>query len=389
MSGAMRKKGFFRVAAAMAIAIALSACGGAGTNSTGEPAHSVAGSSSGTGAPEAPSGFLMTGQTASSISLSWTAASVGTHPIDHYRIYRNGVAYATTIATTYTDNNAPSATMPGASGAATMYSYAVSAVDTAGVEGPRQTQMTAWMYYNGERVFLMGDYSDVSAIYNDTSGGPEEGPYDIKVTGAGGGAGYAYYQPYSGTPGAPQWAMEVGAFNYMVIDVKPTLPNQQFWVNVISRAPTGGIYNKVAMFIPSYNDISYGPNPMVVGQWNHYKIPLNPQTAAQSLGMGKGQGTGYISGSTLAVTSWVSGVNFQPGSWLSGPGLAPNTWITAFGTGSGGVGTYTISPAQNVGSASSPVTLGIQRTHMFLIDLGDQLTEPNVYYFDNFGFTTE
>jgi hypothetical protein len=180
--------------------------------------------------------------------------------------------------------------------------------------------------------------------------------------------------------------VELGAFNYMVVDIKPTLPNDTFWVNLISRGPPGDVYNKVYMYLPCYNSTCYGPNPMVVGQWNHYKIPLNNQTAAQSLGMGTGSFVGSISGDTLTVTSVAAGgATVQASSWITGPGVAPGTFITAVGTGSGGTGTYTVSPSQNVASQ----TLNIQRTNMYKTDFGDQLTSPNVYYFNNWGFTTE
>ena len=56
--------------------------------------------------------------------------------------------------------------------------------------------------------------------------------------------------------------------------------------------------------------------------------------------------TGSISGNTLTVTSITSG-RMKIGHKLSGEGIAAGTRVTAFGTGTGGVGTYTIdtSPA--------------------------------------------
>lgn len=51
---------------------------------------------------------------------------------------------------------------------------------------------------------------------------------------------------------------------------------------------------------------------------------------------------GYISGNTLTVTSITSG-HLRIGTKLSGAGIPRGTTIVAFGTGTGGVGTYTIS----------------------------------------------
>jgi hypothetical protein len=52
--------------------------------------------------------------------------------------------------------------------------------------------------------------------------------------------------------------------------------------------------------------------------------------------------SGTISGNILTVTSITSG-RLRIGSKLSGDGIPRGTTITAFGTGTGGVGTYTIS----------------------------------------------
>lgn len=61
--------------------------------------------------------------------------------------------------------------------------------------------------------------------------------------------------------------------------------------------------------------------------------------------------TGSIAGTTLTVTAVTNGV-LAVGQRISGNGIASNTYITALGTGTGGVGTYTVSLAQTVGSTS-------------------------------------
>ena len=60
-------------------------------------------------------------------------------------------------------------------------------------------------------------------------------------------------------------------------------------------------------------------------------------------------GTGSISGTTLTITTTASG-QLSVGSVLTGTGVTAGTYITALGTGSGGIGTYTVSASQTVAS---------------------------------------
>ena len=61
--------------------------------------------------------------------------------------------------------------------------------------------------------------------------------------------------------------------------------------------------------------------------------------------------TGSISGTTLTVTVVQSGT-IAVGQAIFGQGVAQNTVITGLGTGSGGVGTYTVSDSQTVASTA-------------------------------------
>jgi hypothetical protein len=61
--------------------------------------------------------------------------------------------------------------------------------------------------------------------------------------------------------------------------------------------------------------------------------------------------TGAISGTTLTVSAVTSGT-LQIGQTIEGTGVTSGTIITAFGTGSGGVGTYTVSASQTVTSTT-------------------------------------
>lgn len=80
--------------------------------------------------------------------------------------------------------------------------------------------------------------------------------------------------------------------------------------------------------------------------------PAAPTSTAVSGHVGEGKGkaeeahgmsiSGTIAGNTLTVTSITNG-KLRIGMKLSGTGLPAGTTITAFGTGTGGVGTYTVS----------------------------------------------
>lgn len=77
------------------------------------------------------------------------------------------------------------------------------------------------------------------------------------------------------------------------------------------------------------------------------KIELSAGRLAQT----RGSFTGSISGTTLTITA----VNFGTlavGTNIHGIGIAPGTIIGAFGTGSGGTGTYILASAQTVASTT-------------------------------------
>lgn len=61
--------------------------------------------------------------------------------------------------------------------------------------------------------------------------------------------------------------------------------------------------------------------------------------------------TGAISGTTLTVSAVTSGT-LKIGQTIEGSGVTDGTIITAFGTGSGGAGTYTVSASQTVSSTT-------------------------------------
>lgn len=315
----------------------------------------------------------MTSQGPGRISLNWTLAA-GSPPVSLFKIFRNGVEYATTGATHFTDTNAVDATVPTFDKPAKIYSYSVSAMDATCRESAQTSQLIYWVYHAGKFLWA-GDYSAVRLNYSDSAGAPEDGRYDVSVT-ASAAVTNGYAQPYSGPPESPEYAAEIGAFKFMVLDLKPTVPNQIWVLNLISRLPQGDVYNKASVTLPG----RYGPEP-VVGQWAHYRVPLT------DLAIGTGSLIGAISGTTLTVSGVNPGISVQPTVWLAGAGVPAATSITAFGTGTGGAGTYTLNHPGNVPPGT---VIALQRTNLYKFALIDQTNRPaNIYYMNNLGFTSQ
>jgi hypothetical protein len=67
--------------------------------------------------------------------------------------------------------------------------------------------------------------------------------------------------------------------------------------------------------------------------------------------------SGFISGTTLTVTTAAPFNKIGVNQALVGPGVTPGTTITALGTGTGGTGTYTVNNSQTVGSSGSPIAI--------------------------------
>ena len=64
--------------------------------------------------------------------------------------------------------------------------------------------------------------------------------------------------------------------------------------------------------------------------------------------------TGSMSGTTLTVTAMLNGAPIVVGMYVDGSSVTDGTYITAFGTGTGGTGTYTIN--QSVSASSTAMT---------------------------------
>jgi len=132
--------------------------------------------------------------------------------------------------------------------------------------------------------------------------------------------------------------------NYDQIDQVVCGTNEQ-WNEIWWFYPTGANNYNNAYVI--YNHLDkiwyYGNLPRTA--WNDSPLRQYPQSVNNTMF------TGSISGTTLTVTSMISGV-IALGDVISGNGITANTIIVALGTGSGGLGTYTLDTSQTAASTT-------------------------------------
>jgi len=119
--------------------------------------------------------------------------------------------------------------------------------------------------------------------------------------------------------------------------------NEVWWYYVSDESPNNQVDKYV---IYNYLDNIWYYGTMSRTAWHQtgiepYPIAAFPASAAIV--------TGSISGFTLTVTSMTVG-SLAVGQTIIGTGIQNNTTITALGTGTGGVGTYTLNIGQTVGS---------------------------------------
>ena len=132
--------------------------------------------------------------------------------------------------------------------------------------------------------------------------------------------------------------------NYNQIDQVICGTNEQ-WNEIWWFYPTGAnTYNNAYVI---YNHLDkiwyYGNLPRTA--WSDSPLRQYPQSINNTMF------TGSISGTTLTVTSMISGV-IAVGDVISGTGVTANTIIVALGTGSGGLGTYTVDTSQIAASTT-------------------------------------
>ena len=83
---------------------------------------------------------------------------------------------------------------------------------------------------------------------------------------------------------------------------------------------------------------------------------LGPAQTYMGLDLSQTEGiyTGSVTGTTMTITALQSGEPLTLGQYVSGTGITAGSYITAFVSGSGGVGTYTLSASS---SATGSITI--------------------------------
>ena len=163
--------------------------------------------------------------------------------------------------------------------------------------------------------------------------------------------------------------------------IESTSPGATFQVNVVPSGAAGstpalyinsnvgqiGVYTVTPQATLDVNGAAIvRGNLSVTGTNVSITTPLTPANAQASGTVGQIQWdanylyvyvgtsstfTGSISGTTLTAASNITGT-IQVGMYISGTGVTAGTKITALDSGSGGLGTYTITPSQTVSSGS-------------------------------------
>jgi hypothetical protein len=120
--------------------------------------------------------------------------------------------------------------------------------------------------------------------------------------------------------------------------------------------------------VPARKSATAGDEGKVIAGWNYYvslqagefvEIWWDTDSALVTLQEYPADSavfTGSISGTTMTVSAMTSGTIKQYSS-VVGTGVAVPTFITAFGTGTGGIGTYTVDTSQTVSSTTLTSTL--------------------------------
>lgn len=120
--------------------------------------------------------------------------------------------------------------------------------------------------------------------------------------------------------------------------------------------------------VPARKSASAGDEGKIIAGWNYYvslqagefvEIWWDTDSALVTLQEYPADSavfTGSISGTTMTVSAMTSGTIKQYSS-VVGTGVAVPTFITAFGTGTGGIGTYTVDTSQTVSSTTLTSTL--------------------------------
>ena len=258
-------------------------CGGGGGGSASSSSNAASSSDS------APTLSSTSPTSASAGGAALTVTVNGTGFLKNSTVQWNGSALSTTyvsqttleaaipaadIATTSTASITVSNPAPGG-GTSSSSSFSVMAT-------PVVAAGTLWVYRAGSYNWG-GAWGDVTLDYTSTAVPSVSGTGDVAEMPSA--SQWEYWLPYP--PVVPESAasqppnslavggngigFNTGGYNYITISIWPTQAGASASMGFYQASSTG-----VDIPIPGGGDIMpYGPSPMVVGQWNTYKIPLS------------------------------------------------------------------------------------------------------------------
>lgn len=136
---------------------------------------------------------------------------------------------------------------------------------------PPPVAATAWVYHAGKQVWTWDLSFAGGAKYNDVTGVPSAGPFDVQftVTAQWGGWQIAVNQTCQ-TSGGKTGCFDISPYSYLVFQMKPTVANQLLKSNFNAA---GDVQDGTILYdLSAY--CSGGSNPPV-GQWETCKVPLS------------------------------------------------------------------------------------------------------------------
>jgi hypothetical protein len=361
----------------------------------------------------AASGFVSGTKVVAYSSASDGGGGTGNYYVDQSQTVGSSGSHQTFTGWSYNDTASTNCIPFNFSGPATIYAYTVTAVDTAGNEGPH-AYPTAYMYQGismtGQAQFSYGG----TTTWNDTSGSPVSGPYDVMVVEAGG--GYGFQPVWCGANGDqnnhtymnPTQHFENGAFNFFVFDIKP---NDSYYTTnggptIVPIMRTFGCHGGVDTIAESsFNVAPYCTPPLAAGQWSRCKIPFSKLTYGTATVQATFTGVSQYAGQ-LTVTSITSmEFDYVAGCvYISGPGIPENSYTC--GSPNGGAdgwtdpqGPYTNFPytfniygPNIVGTENTgPITVQLQGSSCYKTGWtpgGSLSSGQGTIFLNNIGFST-
>jgi hypothetical protein len=252
-----------------------------------------------------------------------------------------------------------------------------------------------------------------TTTWNDTTGSPVNGPYDVRVVESGG--GYGFQPVWCGANGdannhtymSPTQHFENGAFNFVVFDIKPADGTYNGGVGpvIVPIMRCFGCHGGVDSAAETgLNVAPYCTPPLAAGQWSHCKIPFSALTYGKASVQATFTGVGQYQGQ-LSVTS-INSMEFKYVAgcvYISGPGIPANSY-TCGGTDGGESGwtdpqppykfpaVFNIYGPNIVGTENTgPITVSMQGSSCYKqgwipnTSLG---TGEGTIYLNNIGFST-